>query len=130
MTSPTLLKPVAVVALSIVRDGFLVPVVVTLSQALAAPPAPSSTQASLKKVPASRSAWVIVWLAVQLIDAPGARLATGVVGVHDRLVTWASVTSTLVSVTFPLLVATIVSLMTSPTLLKPVAVVALSSVMD
>src|SRR5438105_608171 len=29
------------------------------------------------KEPASRSAWVMVWLPVQTIEAPGARLATG-----------------------------------------------------
>src|SRR5437879_1498716 len=44
MIWPAVVMPVVVELLSIVRDGFLVPVVVTLSQALAAPPAPSSTQ--------------------------------------------------------------------------------------
>src|SRR4051812_16021506 len=64
--------------------------------------------AVLVKLPASRSAWVTVWEAVQLIVSPGARLATGVFGVQLRLLTLGSVTSTLVSVTLPVLVETIV----------------------
>src|SRR3954449_9712301 len=106
MTSPALLKPASVATLSIVRLGFCVPGVVTSEHTFAAPPAPSSTQAWLKKLPASTSACVTVWLAEQLIDAPGARLATGVDGVHDRFDTFGSVTSTLNSVTFPSLLAT------------------------
>src|SRR6185295_8685665 len=95
MTSPALLKPLSVATLSIVRLGFCEPGVVTSSHAFAAPPAPSSTQAWLKKLPASTSAWVTVWLAEQLIDAPGSRFATGVDGVHTRSGTCGSVTSTL-----------------------------------
>ena len=52
--------------------------------------------------------WLIAWLAVQLICAPGARFATGTDGEHTRLLTWLSVTSTSCSVTLPVLVATIV----------------------
>src|SRR4051794_36035515 len=108
MTSPGLLKPDSVATLSFVRLGFFEPGVVTSSHAFAAGPAPSSTQAWLKYEPASTSACVIVWLAVQLIDAPGAREATGLVGVQTRFATCRSVTATFVSVTFPLLLATIV----------------------
>src|SRR5437879_8179705 len=108
MRSPTLLKPVAVVALSTVSDGFLVHSFPTRRSSDLAPPAPSSTQASLKKLPASRSAWVIVWLAVQLIDAPRAEVHTAELESQKKLVSRAPLASTLVSVTFPLLVATIV----------------------
>src|SRR3954447_16942853 len=108
MRSPALLKPASVATLSIVRLGFCEPGVVTSSHAFAAPPAPSSTQAWLKKLPPSTSACVTVWLAVQLIEAPGARLATGVDGVHTRFGAFGSLTSTFVSVTLPLLLATIV----------------------
>src|SRR3954465_6496048 len=106
MTSPALLKPDSVANFLIVRLGFCEPGVVTSEHAFAAPPAPSSTQAWLKKLPASTSACVTVWLAVQLIDAPGARSATGVDGVHDRSDTFGSGTSTLCNVTLPLLLAT------------------------
>jgi hypothetical protein len=51
---------------------------------------------------------VTVWDAVQLIVAPGARFATGIAGVQTRLLTCASVTVTLCSVTLPVFVATIV----------------------
>src|SRR3954452_8775639 len=108
MTSPALLKPASVAVLSIVRLGFLLPGVLTSEHAFAAPPAPSSTQAWLKKLPASTSACVTVWLAVQLIEAPGARFATGVDGVHTRFGAFGSVTSTSCNVTLPLLLATIV----------------------
>ena len=54
------------------------------------------------------SACVTVCVAVQLIEAPGARLATGVAGVQLRLLTFGSVTVTLCKVTLPSLVATIV----------------------
>src|SRR6266576_4395001 len=105
MTSSTALKPDSVATLVIVSSGLWVPGVVTSSQTLAAPPAQSSTQAWLKKLPASMSAWTIVWLAVQLMLAPGARLATGLLGRHTRLLTLGSVTRTLVRVTLPEFVA-------------------------
>src|SRR3954467_12415707 len=108
MTSPALLKPASVAVLSIVRLGFFLPGVVTSEHPFAAPPAPSSTQAWLKKLPASTSACVTVWLAVQLIEAPGARFATGFDGEQLRFETCESVTVTLCKVTFPSLVATIV----------------------
>src|SRR3954469_22282026 len=108
MTSPALLKPASVATLSIVRLGFCEPGVVTSSHAFAAPPAPSSTQAWLKNLPASTSACVTVWLAVHEIDAPGARSATGVDGVQTRFGAFGSVTSTLCNVTLPLLLATTV----------------------
>ena len=54
------------------------------------------------------SACVTVWVAVQLIVPPGAKLATGTVGEHTRLLTFGSVTVTFVSVVLPSLVATIV----------------------
>jgi hypothetical protein len=54
------------------------------------------------------SAWTIVWLAVQVIESPGARLRTGRAGTHTRSLTFGSVTTTLVSVTFPVFVAVIV----------------------
>src|SRR4051812_25151466 len=105
MTSPALLKPVSVATLSIVRLGFCEPGVVTSPHAFAAPPAPSSTQAWLKNLPASTSSCVTVWLAVQLIDAPGARDRKGVVEGKTRVGGVGSVTSTLCNVTLPLLLA-------------------------
>src|SRR6476660_4545336 len=63
------------------------------------------------------SAWVTVWLAVQLIVPPGARFATGVVGVHERPLAAGSVTSTLWRVTWPSLVTRSVYEITSPTAL-------------
>src|SRR3954471_3495172 len=108
MTSPTALYVVSVATLVIFRCGFCVPVVVTSAHASAAGPAPSSTQALLKNEPASRSAWPIVWLAVQLIVPPGAREATELLGVQVRFETCASVTVTFVRVTFPSFLATIV----------------------
>src|SRR3982750_2960765 len=108
MRSPALLKPDSVANFLIVRLGFCEPGVVTSEHAFAAPPAPSSTQAWLKKLPASTSACVTAWLAVQLIEAPGAKLATGVDGVHTRFGAFGSLTSTLCNVTFPLLLATTV----------------------
>ena len=47
------------------------------------------------------SSWVIVWEAVQVIDSPGARLVTGVAGVHSRSGPFGSVTTTPWSVTLP-----------------------------
>ena len=64
--------------------------------------------ATLVMVPASRSAWVTVWVAPQLMEAPGAKEATGVVGVQVPTVALASATVTLVKVTLPLLVAVMV----------------------
>src|ERR1044071_9944778 len=49
--------------------------------------------------PASRSAWPIVYVAVQVVDAPGARLPGG-----QLTVALSSVTDTLVRVTLPVLV--------------------------
>src|SRR3954471_18231249 len=108
MTSPGLLKPDSVATFVIARCGLFVPGVVASAQTAAAPPAPSFTHAWLKKVPASTSAWTIVWLAVQLIVPPTARLATGFDGRQTRLLTFGSVTRTLLNVTLPSLVATIV----------------------
>ena len=58
-------------------------------------------------VPASMSAWVIVWVAVQVIVAPGAS-DEPLAGVQDRSLTPGSVTVTAASVVLPSLVATIV----------------------
>src|SRR6478736_338359 len=107
MSSLALLKPASVATLLMVRCGFLLPGVVTLSHAWAAPAAPSSTQASLKKVPASTSAWVMVWLAVQVIAAPGAS-DEPLTGSQTRFGAFGSVTVTAPSVVFPSLVAVIV----------------------
>jgi hypothetical protein len=57
--------------------------------------------------PADTSPAVTVREAVQVIDAPGARVATGVTGLHDEIDALASVTRTLLRVTVPELVATI-----------------------
>src|SRR3954452_24701354 len=108
MTSPTLLNDVSVAFFVIARCGFCVPGVVTSAHCCAAGPAPSSTQALLKKLPASMSACVTVWLAEHVIEAPGARLATGFDGVQVRFDTCASVTVTFDNVTLPSLVATTV----------------------
>ena len=80
--------------------GFCSAGVVSSSQASAAPSAPSSTQASLRKLPASMSACVIVWLAVHVIDAPGAN-GEPLAGVQTRLRTFGSVTVTAASVVLP-----------------------------
>ena len=53
------------------------------------------------------SACVIVWLAVHVIDAPGAS-DDPLAGVQTRSLTCGSVTVTAASVVLPLLVATIV----------------------
>ena len=53
------------------------------------------------------SAWVTVWLAVQLSDAPGAS-DEPLAGVQHRPVAFASVTVTAASVVLPSLVAVIV----------------------
>ena len=49
---------------------------------------------------ASRSAWVTVWVAEQVIEALGARVATGRAGLQLVMVASASVTLTAVRVTF------------------------------
>src|SRR5689334_22293693 len=56
MTTPSL----PLVVLLMLMDGFWSAGVVTASQASSAPPSPSSTQAALKKLPASISAWVMM----------------------------------------------------------------------
>ena len=96
MTSPTLLKLVSVGTLVIDRAGFWVPGVVASAHLLAAPaPTASSTHDLVKNEPALRSAWTIVWLAVQVMGAPGARSVTGVVGEHRRSLKLGSVTTRL-----------------------------------
>src|SRR6187200_847455 len=107
MTSPDLLKPDSVATFVIARCGFFEPGVVTSAHFEAAPPGPSSTQAWLKNEPASTSAWVIVWLAVQLIVAPGAS-EEPLAGVQDRPEAFGSVTVTAARVVLPVFVATIV----------------------
>ena len=96
---------VVVEVLSIVRAGFRLPVTVAGAQTWVAPLA--SAQAESLTEPAFRSAWVMVWLAVQVIVARGAN-DEPLAGVHDRSDTWASVTVTLASVTLPVLVAVMV----------------------
>src|SRR5438034_26162 len=86
------------------RCGFGEPGVSTVEHCRPPQPTPTSAQDWFAYWPASRSACVTVWLAVQLIVPPGARLATGVAGVHVRPVAFGSVTSTLCSVTLPSLV--------------------------
>ncbi len=76
--------------------------VVTASAAVTAAPAGgfADTLAELTTCPASTSAWVSVYVPVQVVDAAGASWVVG----HDTVPTFASVTATLVSVTLPVLV--------------------------
>src|SRR5262245_7127837 len=67
----------------------------------------------------------MVWLAEQLMDAPGARSATGVAGVQSRSETCGSDTTTRGSGTFREFRAVIVEWMTSTTGLKPDSVASL-----
>ena len=63
---------------------------------------------------ASRSAWVTVWLAAQVMEAPTAKVASGMVGLQSPTVALASATLTLLRVTLPVLVAVMVKGMTWP----------------
>src|SRR4029077_1205507 len=78
----------------------------TVSSALGAVVSVLLALAVSLKVPLSRSAWVILWIPVQVTEAPGASSATGVVGVHLKPSSVGeSETSTLCSVVLPSLVA-------------------------
>src|SRR5438034_1225643 len=103
MTSPTALYPDSVGTFVIFRCGFFVPGVVAWEQVCTAPSGPSSTHALLRKPPLSMSACTIVWVAVQLIDVPGAS-GDPLAGVQARSVTCSSVTLTNASVVLPSLV--------------------------
>ena len=87
--------------------GFLSPGVVTSSHACGGTVGAVVDTGLVVVVPASMSAWVIVWLAVHVIDAPGAS-DEPLAGVQLRSLTFASVTVTAASVVLPLLVAMIV----------------------
>src|SRR4051794_34193106 len=85
--------------------------VVTVAESVSVTSAPVGgvpvAVAVLAKLPASMSAWVIVCVAVQSVCSPGFKV-NGVAGTQTRLLTFGSLTVALVSVTLPLLVATIV----------------------
>ena len=83
-----------------------------------------TTEATLLTVPESRSAWVTVCEAEQVVDAPGVRVEATQV----RPVAFASVTATEVRVTLPLLVTVKVYGITSPTALTADALVAFTMV--
>src|SRR4051812_39852012 len=108
MVWPTALYEASVAFLVMPRCGVPAPGTSLVAHCCAAGPAPSSTHAVLAKWPASRSGWVIVCVAVQLMVAVGARFATGIGGLQVSPVTLGSVTVTLWSVTLPSLVAMIV----------------------
>src|SRR4051794_6855851 len=80
----------------------------TSSHAFAAPPAPSSTQAWLKKLPASTSACVTVRPEEHMTEPQATIHVACRVVLHTRIGAFGSVTSTLCNVTFPLLLATTV----------------------
>src|SRR5436190_906759 len=80
MTSPTLVNVVGLAVLVIVRAGFWLPVTVALGRACVCTVV--TQRAGMVNVPASTSAWVMLWVPVHVIDAPGARLAAGTDGVQ------------------------------------------------
>src|SRR5690242_15066014 len=106
MTSPTLLKVSGLAFLVIDSLGFASALASAGAHASLAPVA--ETQARTAVVPAARSAWVILCVPVQVIDLPGAR----VVGTSGEQLkpssAGSSLTLTLLSVTLPSLLATIV----------------------
>jgi hypothetical protein len=79
--------------------------------------------ATLCTTPAFRSACVTECEAEHVIDAPGANDATGIAGVHEPSTAFASLTVTLLIVTFPVFVATIVYAIVFPTAEKPLLLV-------
>src|SRR5450759_4199832 len=104
MTSPTALYVDGVAVLTSVRAGFWAAMIVSEASGAVAS-SPLALAVSLKE-PASRSAWVMVWVPVHTIDAPGARLATGMAGMQVKPSSaGTSLTDTLWRVTLPLLVA-------------------------
>ena len=108
-------KLVFTVDFAIVIDGVWVAGTVTvfeLVDGMAEPPGGVPvTDAVFTTDAASRSAWVAVWLAVQVVDAPGARVVTG----HEMPVTMGSVIVMELSVTAPVLRTTNVYGMVAPT---------------
>ncbi len=78
---------IGVAVLTIVNAGDCT--AVTVSVSVGEVTVPLVAEATLVTEPASRSAWVIVYDAVQVIDAPGARLA---VAGHDSSVALSSLT--------------------------------------
>src|SRR5271165_3427791 len=79
---------------------------VTVSEALAAVTSVLEADAVSVNEPASRSAWLMLWVPVQTIAAPGDSPAAGIDGVQLKLSSAGlSDTVTLWRVTLPLLVA-------------------------
>src|SRR5664280_1212637 len=72
MVAPTALYVVGVAVLTIVSAGLAT--AVTVSVSVGEVTVPFVAEATFIREPASSSAWVIVKLAVQVIEAPGARL--------------------------------------------------------
>ena len=105
MTSPTWLKVVGV-AVFVRRSAGAWPVMVTVSWEVAgAPRLPMTgvpvTVAVLVMLPASKSAWLTTWVAVQVIEPPGARLVAVQAVMAPSL---SSLTLTALIVTLPVLV--------------------------
>src|SRR5450830_691769 len=73
MVAPTALYVVGVAVLTIVSAGDWT--AVTVSVSVGEVTVPFVAEATFVREPASSSAWVIVKVAVQVIEAPGARLA-------------------------------------------------------
>src|SRR5437764_933156 len=90
---------------------------VTSAGAHASPATVALTQAGWAILPAARTPWAIVCVLQQLAVSLGASVA-GVAGVHVNPSSGGvSSTETFFNVTLPVLVATIVYVITSPTLL-------------
>src|SRR6266566_2144747 len=108
-----------VASLVIVRCGLGFAFSSALAHGSLVPVVDEEAQAVSLILPASRSAWVIVCVPVHSIDLVGAKVA-GLDGEHVKLASDGvpvSSTNTLLSVTLPSLVATIVYVITSPSLL-------------
>ena len=82
-----------------------------------------TTVAVFVTVPVSRSGWVIVWIAEQVVDSPGASVATG----QDIPVVFGSETTIEPIVTLPMLVTRNVYGIVSPRIGSCVAVDALTT---
>ena len=100
---------------AIVIDGLLVKVTVAVSSSVTVAPAGDvpAAVAVLTIDPASTSAWVTVYVAAHVVDAPGASVAAGHV-IADRPGS-GSVTPTALNVTLPVFVTTNEYVTTLPT---------------
>src|SRR3954454_6122525 len=105
MTWPKVSYVVALAVLVTARAASRLAVTLALSEPLTGVPAGSvpAAVAVLAMEPRSRSAWLTVYVPVQLIAAPGLRLA-GVTGVHSSAGSRGSATVTPARVVLPVLV--------------------------